>query len=360
MASVRGRRFFLKRTAVAAALASAAAFFAPLPKATRASPAAARPACPKMSIPMQEVRGKVAFITGGSSGIGLGIAHAFAEAGMKVVIGYRTKPHLDEAMQSLHAVSDQIHAISVDVTDRAGMERAAAETISTFGKVHVLVNNAGVAAMAPLDKTTYDDWDWVMSVNVTGIFNGVRAFLPHIQAHGEGGQIVSASSTGGLYCVGGAGVYAVSKFAVVGMMEALRADLAGANIGASVYCPGSVGSNLVDSDRNRPSRYSDVGQQLDPQTKAAAKKEIDDPELSITPVEMGRLVLRGMRNNDLYILTHPEYEQIIRVRQEALIASFPTDLKPSAARIASAHSLLEKSIYLTERDRHLCTEVRQS
>lgn len=349
---------FPRRGFLRGALTSAVGLFSSLSlfRTTPATAARAKVACPDVPTPMKEVSGKVAFITGGSSGIGLGIAQSFADAGMKVVIGYRSKEHLDEALTSLRAVSDQIHAVSVDVADRGGMERAAAETVRTFGKVHVLVANAGVLAMAPLGKTTYDDWDWVIGVNLTGVFNSVHAFLPHIQAHGEGGQVIAASSAGGLFCAGAAGgAYTVSKFAVLGMMEALRGELAEHNIGASVYCPGSVSSNIAGSERNRPGGFPDVGVKLDDKTKASIMQQMRDPQLAITPLEMGRLVLRGMRSNDLYILTHPEYEPLVRVRCEALLASFATDIHPTRARVEEARNLLQKSFYVTERDRRLCS-----
>ena len=145
--------------------------------------------CPDTKAPMKEVEGKVAFITGGSSGVGLGIARAFADAGMKAILGYRTKEHFDEAMKYLEGASDRVHAIEVDVTDRAGMEKASAEAVRVFEKVHVLVNNAGVVVPTPLSKTTYNDWDCVMNVNVNVVFNGVHTFLSHMQTHGEGGRV---------------------------------------------------------------------------------------------------------------------------------------------------------------------------
>ncbi len=132
--------------------------------------------CPTMPQPMKDVAGKVAFITGGDSGIGLGIARAFADAGMKVVITYRTKSHLDEAMELLKPAGDRIHAVNLDVTDRAAFEKAAVETVDKFKKVHVIVNTAGVGIVGGLGTATYDDWDWGMGVNANGVFNGIRTF----------------------------------------------------------------------------------------------------------------------------------------------------------------------------------------
>jgi NAD(P)-dependent dehydrogenase (short-subunit alcohol dehydrogenase family) len=362
-ASGRTRRHFLKRSALAAAGASAATMLPAMARtATQATAQAPLRSCPDLKAPMKDVDGKVAFITGGDSGVGLGIARALVDAGMKVVITYRTKNHLDEAMKYLESAGDRVHAINVDVTDRPGMERAAVETVQVFGKVHVLVNNAGVALPgdAPLSRATYDDWDWLMGVNLNGVFNGVHTFLPRIQGHGEGGQIITTSSVRGLFAVGGAGTYCTSKFAVVGMMEALRAEFVGTNMGASVFLPGLVTSNVMDSNRNRPSNLAATGTKVDPKMTAAARNTIRDPKLAMDPLEAGQLLLRGMRNNDLYILTHPEFAQIMRDRNEALIASIPVDLRPTYERVAMGRSLAQNSIYITERDRALCAQAARA
>jgi NAD(P)-dependent dehydrogenase (short-subunit alcohol dehydrogenase family) len=303
------------------------------------------------AMPMADVEGKVAFVTGASSGIGLGIARAFVGAGMKVVVGYRTPHHRDEAMQHLELAGRRVHAISVDVTDRKGMERAAAETIEVFGKIHVLVNNAGVFATAPLVATTYDDWDWMMGINVNGVFNGIRAFLPHMRAQREGGQIVTTSSVFGLFTMANFGAYSATKFAVVAMMEALRAELANENIGVSVFLPGVVNSNVIESSRNRPATLGDTAFKLDAATIARDKEARRDPNFAMDALEAGQLVLRGTRRNDLYIFTHPEFEPITRDRNEALSASIPRDLQPTARRVAVVEGLLQKSIYAKERDR---------
>jgi NAD(P)-dependent dehydrogenase (short-subunit alcohol dehydrogenase family) len=269
---------------------------------------------------MKDVEGKVAFITGGSSGIGLGIAQAFTNAGMKVVIGYRSQGHLDEAMAALKGAGNRIHAIRVEVTDRPALERAAAETVKVFGKVHVLVNNAGIQNPISLGKMSYEEWDQMMSVNLDGVFNGVRAFLSHINAHGEGGHIVTTGSILGLFTVGaGYTAYCASKFAVSAMMESLRVELADANIGVSALCPGPVRSNL--------------------------EVVLKDSPIALDPLEVGKILLQGIRDNDLYILTHPEYEILVQQRCEMLAAASRKAAPPSEPRRENARYALKLSIY---------------
>jgi NAD(P)-dependent dehydrogenase (short-subunit alcohol dehydrogenase family) len=287
---------------------------APSQGAVRGLTASAPAQRSNVPLPMREVGGKVAFISGGSSGIGLGIARAFAEAGMKIAIGYRDTVHAEQAMAQLSGTDKAVHAIRVDVTDRPGMEKAAKEVVRVFGKVHVLVNNAGV-----------------QNASTLGIFNGIRAFLPCMREHGEGGHVITTSSILGLITGGGTyAAYCASKFAATAMMETLRAELSDSNIGVSVLCPGPVKSNLEEFLRDfRP---------------------------AADPFDIGRLVLRGMQKNNLYILTHPEFNPLIQCRAEAIIASTPKDLNPSDERKALARWALENSAYPIERDRHSATE----
>jgi NAD(P)-dependent dehydrogenase (short-subunit alcohol dehydrogenase family) len=354
----RSRRRFLGSTALAAVGTSAAVLTRGLPTSAAASNGTVVPSeCPAVPTPMKDVAGKVAFITGGDSGIGLGIARAFTDAGMKVVITYRTKKHLDDAMKVLAGAGDRVHAVDLDVTDRAAMQRAAQETEQVFGKVHVVVNNAGVGVFGGLSRATYDDWDWGMGVNVTGVFNGIHTFLPRIQAHGEGGQVIATSSVAGLIAHGGTGVYSASKFAVVGMMEALRNELADTNIGVTVFCPGLVNTDIGDSGRNRPSTLADSAFKPDPKMMARMRsqmKAMRGPPPGMDPLDAGRRVLRGMQNNDLYILTTPELEPEIAARGEAIVASIPTDVHPPAARVTLQRMIAGKTVYATVRDRLRC------
>jgi NAD(P)-dependent dehydrogenase (short-subunit alcohol dehydrogenase family) len=320
--------------------------------------------------PMRSVAGKVAFITGGVSGIGLGIARAMLNAGMKVVITYQSPHHLDEAVKVLRNAAERVHAIKLDVTNRAAVASAAAETVRVFGKIHVLVNNAGVGPIVPLSSATFDDWDWCMSVNVNGVFNGVHAFLPHIKAHGEGGQIVATSSMlGGLVVGPFWGVYSTTKFAVVGMMEALRSELSNTNIGVSVFCPAGVNTNLGSGNRNRPSALAETGASNPDASalmmnfgKSVAKVREDNPDSppTLDPFEVGELVLDGIRNNDLYILSHPEYESFIRERNDALLASIPKNLPPPSSGRLALTELVRTPIYAAERNRRLAARHRSA
>lgn len=304
------------------------------------------------------LQGKVAFITGGASGIGLGIAQACLSAGMNVALTYQTPRHLDGAFGILNPAPGRVHAIKLDVTDREAVAAAAEETEQRFGKVHVLVANAGVAPAVPLSNATFADWDWCMNINVGGVFNCLHAFLPRIKRHGEGGHVVATSSmAGGLVAGPFWGVYSASKFAVVGLMEALRSELADSNIGVSVFCPGSVRSNIGRSNRNRPADLAHTGA-FDAGTASLVdefRKQMGEilaraghAPLEIEPLEAGEIVLDGIRNNDLYILSHPEFEQAIRDRSEALLASIPRNgTAPSDARVALAQ-LVQSPIYAKE------------
>jgi NAD(P)-dependent dehydrogenase (short-subunit alcohol dehydrogenase family) len=193
---------------------------------------------------MQDVEGKVAFITGGSSGIGRGIALAFARAGMRVVISGRRQEHIDETRAEAAAAGLTVDAVTLDVTDRDAVERAAEDTEHRHGRVDVLVNNAGIGLTGPVMKATPADWDWLIDVNIKGVGHGIAAFVPRIQAHGQGGHVVNTSSMAGLMPIV-AGLYSMTKAAVIALSEALAIELEPDGIGVSAYCPGPVHSNIA-------------------------------------------------------------------------------------------------------------------
>jgi NAD(P)-dependent dehydrogenase (short-subunit alcohol dehydrogenase family) len=302
---------------------------------------------------MKDITGKVAFITGGASGMGLGMARVFVSAGMKVVIADVRRDHLKQALTHFKGAEQNVHAIELDVADRAAMLRAADETERVFGKVHVLCNNAAVGIIGSAITATFDDWDWGLSVNIGGVVNGVQIFLPRIRAHGEGGHIVTTASMGGIFAAGLAPIYNTSKYAVVGYMEALRPELEPLGIGVSAFCPGLVNTNIHEVEQLRPAKFSDTTVREAAIARAGFMKEKILPA-GMDPLEVGERVLRGIINNDLYILTHPEYEQGIRDRFEAILASVPVEKDPPPpARVAAESMVLRNPIFAAERDRKL-------
>jgi NAD(P)-dependent dehydrogenase (short-subunit alcohol dehydrogenase family) len=274
---------------------------------------------------MRDVKERVAFITGGASGIGLGMAKVFLESGMRVAIADVREDHLVAATAELGARAERLHTIKVDVADRDAMERAAAEVVREFGKVHVLCNNAGIGLLGSIKDASFDDWDWMVAVNLNGVFNGVHAFLPHLRAHGEGGHIVSTASMGGLMVTNSAGVYSACKFGVVAMMQCLREDLAEENIGVSVLCPAAVRTNIYQHEDMRPNQYARSGYDVSIEQRAQSAARIKGMlAMGMDPVEVGRKVLRGITNDELYIFTH-RMDEVIRERRDALLASLPDE-----------------------------------
>jgi len=267
---------------------------------------------------MKDVRGKVAFITGGGSGVGLGMAKAFTEAGMKVVIADIRQDHLDAAVSEL--AGREVHAIKLDVSDRAAMEQAAIESERVFGKVHVVCNNAGVNLFNDIGAATYSDWDWVLGVNLGGVINGVQAFVPRLKAHGEGGHIVNTASMAAFLAGPGAGIYTCAKFAVRGLTEALRYSLAPHGIGVSVLCPGLVKSAIHESERIRPGHLQGTATDAGFLARLAELHEIGMP-----PEEVAAKVLRGIQRNDLYIFSHSEFKDELRELFDNVLAALPDD-----------------------------------
>jgi NAD(P)-dependent dehydrogenase (short-subunit alcohol dehydrogenase family) len=204
---------------------------------------------------MHDLTGKNAFITGGASGIGFAMAQAFLNEGMNVAIADVDADALAKAMTALSGSNARVLAVQLDVTNRSQYEEVAQQVEAELGNVHVLCNNAGVYRGGALDAVTYADWDWVMGVNVGGVINGLQTFLARMERHGEGGHVVNTASMAGLTTAPGLGVYNASKFAVVGLSEALRKDLEPKGIGVSVLCPGMVRTRILESERTRPAPF---------------------------------------------------------------------------------------------------------
>jgi NAD(P)-dependent dehydrogenase (short-subunit alcohol dehydrogenase family) len=275
---------------------------------------------------MKDISGKTAFITGGASGIGLGIAKVFAAAGMKVAIADLRKDHLDEAMGYFRGTQKQIHPIILDVTDRDAMNRAADEVERLFGPIHILCNNAGVNIICPLDQAGFEDCDWLLDVNLGGVINGLITFIPRLKAHGEGGHIVNTSSIAGIVAGPGTGIYSATKFAIRGLSESLRYDLAPYNIGVSVLCPGTVATNLHQSEENRPVRYEGIADTAARERRSLTGRLFNQVlPTGMSPEEVGEKVLRGIRKNDFYILPHPEFREEFQESFDEIIAALPDE-----------------------------------
>lgn len=268
---------------------------------------------------MQNLAGKTAFVTGGASGIGLGIAKALLGAGMNVVIADVRDDHLKAAKTEL-GDPKRILALKLDVTDRKEFARAADAAEARFGKLHVLCNNAGVAVVGPTALATYADWDWVMGVNLGGTINGIVTILPRIRRHGEGGHIVNTASMSGLLPHSGATIYGTSKGAAVAMMECMRGELEPEGIICSAFCPGAVQSNIAKASETRPAVLADTGYAEADKGRQQNNKFF---HLFRTKEEIGERVLQGILNDELYIMTHSEFHQGVEDRAQAMCAAVP-------------------------------------
>ncbi|MXO64403.1 SDR family oxidoreductase [Altericroceibacterium endophyticum] len=296
---------------------------------------------------MKDVKGKTAFITGGASGMGLGMAKAFAEAGMKVVISDIRQEALDEALEEFSGTNLAVQAVKLDVTDRDGWVKAVEEAESLFGNIHILALNAGVGITGPMSEASYKDWDFNVQVNIYGVVNGLVTLLPRMKAHGEPSHIVATSSTGGFSAVGSAGLYCTAKFAVAGMMESLATELEGSNIGVSCFFPGPVSTNLgTSTSATRPDHLRNEQQ---PQEADEAPKGPPpfDTSVFMSKEEVGKRVLRGIERNDLFIMTHPEFTDGIKARNEALLRAQPVEPRNDARAevVAKFGTLMYNPIY---------------
>ncbi len=270
---------------------------------------------------MKDFANKTAFITGGASGIGLGIATALLEAGAQVVIADIEAAHLAEAKAILAGHGGAAHFIPLDVRNREAMHRAARETAQVFGHVHILCNNAGTGLAVPIEAAGYEDWDLILSVNLGGTINGIVTFLPGMKAHGEGGHIVNTSSMAGIIpCPSYAGLYSTTKFAVRGLSETLRLSLAPFNIAVSTLCPGMVDTRIMTAERRlRPEGHS-PGTDEWPETM----------EFAMKPREVGERVLEGIRRRSAFIFTHGYFREEVAELFAEILAQFPPSAEPCA------------------------------
>jgi NAD(P)-dependent dehydrogenase (short-subunit alcohol dehydrogenase family) len=286
---------------------------------------------------MQDLMGKNAFITGGASGIGFAMAQAFLNEGMNVAIADVDTEALARAKAALSGSNARVLAVQLDVTNRAQYEEVARQVEAELGHVHVLCNNAGVYRGGSLDAVTYADWDWVMGVNVGGVVNGLQTWLARMERHGEGGHVVNTASMAGVTTSPGLGVYNASKFAVVGLSEALRKDLEPKGIGVSVLCPGMVRTRILESERTRPAQFAVKEQGA--QAAAAAHSELMNLAMNtgIDPADVAERVVQGIRNNEFYLFPHPEMKEAAQVRVTEMLAAFG---EPDPERVAAQRKFM--------------------
>ncbi|MDQ2641072.1 MAG: SDR family NAD(P)-dependent oxidoreductase [Pseudomonadota bacterium] len=294
--------------------------------------------------PITDVKDKVAYITGGSSGIGLGIARALHEAGAKVILGNYNDSQWAEALAKFPRNDPRVKTIVHDVMERDAWEKKADEIEKFFGPVDILVNNAGVGLQQGIVDGSYNDWDWGMGVNFWGPVYGIKTFVPRMRARGAPAHIVTTTSTSGLLVGLPVGIYAVSKIAATGLMEQARADLRNTNIGTSCLVPGMTTTNIGRSEEARPEDLRNQGPQQ-PQrplvpagaggarggaaprgaggAQAAAAPAPVNPlwQRPQDPLMVGRLVVNGILNNDLFIFPAPEYRQGVLARGIAMAES---------------------------------------
>lgn len=320
--------------------------------------------------PITDIKEKVAYITGGASGIGLGIARVFHEAGMKVVLGHLDDQHIGEALKLFPVNDSRVYAIKHDVMDREGWERTADEIEKKFGGVHVLVNNAGVGLQAPASTGTYKDWEWGLGVNLWGPVYGVHTYVPRMLASKQGAHIVTTTSTSGILPGSGAGIYTVAKIAAVGLMEELRLELRNTNIGTSAFIPGLTATNIGQSESYRPASLKNDGPPAvapgaQPRPPGAPRPRPpgaagtgDSPAATrpMDPLVAARFVLNGILNNDLYIVAEPEYRVGVEARCNSLLESM-MPFKPLPPELMRGN-VYRTQIYLQEVAHRKATQNR--
>ncbi len=272
---------------------------------------------------MTDVQGRTAFITGGGNGIGLGIARSLARAGAKLVLVDLDADALARAKAELEQITS-VETFRLDVRDRAAYAAVATEVEQSLGPVSLLFNNAGVAGGAPAAKLTYDLWDWGIGINLHGVINGIQTFLPGMVARGLGGHIVNTASGAGLAATSSGVLYSTAKFGVVGMSEALNAELGVAGIGVTVLCPGPVATGIIQRSAGTSPK---AGLALTEEQKRVSAERIaimtEALKQGVGIDDVGEMVLKAVRENSLYVHTDRVMEAPIKARTKALLDAMP-------------------------------------
>ena len=263
---------------------------------------------------MKDFKGKVAVVTGGGSGLGRAMALTFAGEGMDVAIADVDLGAADKVAGEIRAKGQRAITANVDVTNRAAMGAFADRVYGELGGCHVLCNNAGVSTFIPVHQLSEADWDWVVGVDLLGVLYGIQAFLPRMITQKQGGHIVNTSSIAGQVPLSGIVPYHAAKYAVVGLTESLVIDLKSENISASALCPGLVKTGIGSSGRARPDRFG--GPTAPDPVQAAVDSSGYDP------MDVAALVLKAVREDITWILTHPEYKPQIEARRDKILAAY--------------------------------------
>jgi NAD(P)-dependent dehydrogenase (short-subunit alcohol dehydrogenase family) len=268
---------------------------------------------------IKDFAGKTAFVTGAAGGLGLAMARAFGKAGMNVVMADIDEAGVSAAAEDLAREQIRTHPLVCDVAQRAAVTAAADAAEAAFGKVHVVCNNAGVAAGGPIGQVPPADWDWIIDVNLKSVVYGVETFAPRLLAHGEGGHIVNTASIAGMLSPPGMEPYSATKFAVVAMSEGWAGQLRPLGVGVSVLCPGFVKTRIHESRRVRQARYGeDASSQDSGLSQAAALAVTGGIEAGV----VGERVLEAIRADEMYIFTHPNYRPLLQMRFAGILAGF--------------------------------------
>lgn len=273
---------------------------------------------------MKDFAGRTAFVTGGANGIGLALARALLAEGAKVAIADIRQDALDKALDVLD--NQQAVGVRLDVASREAFAAAADEAEARLGPVSLLFNNAGINLFQTIDESTYDDWDWVLGVNLHGVINGVQTFAPRMKERGEGGHIVNTASMAAFLAGPVPGIYNCAKFAVRGLSESLRYSLASHGVGVSILCPGLVKSHIHASDELRPDALGNRGKPVD---KAFNDQLAKVHDAGMEPDEVAAKALQGVRDNKFYIFPHPEFRDELREIFNEIIEDYPVGAAPS-------------------------------
>ncbi len=299
---------------------------------------------------MKEFSGKVAVITGGASGIGLAIARELSLKGCKIVLADIDSSALEAARATLADVTQDVLCVPCDVTKFQDVESLADAAIAHFGKVHIVVNNAGVSITGPIWKLSLDDWRWVYDVNVWGVIHGIKAFVPRLIAQGEGGHIVNTASLAAFNGIGEHAVYCSSKAAVLSMSQALFSEMAGhkTGIGVTCLCPGMVATDIHKSWRNRPegdAAWSD--REWRDEAHRAGSEAFQGQGISAEAC--ARLTVAGMEAGDLYVYTG-NWEQTMQrgpapamARRNPMVVTWGADLRSDAEKTEERRRLGDSS-----------------